>query len=150
MTFDRPVQTSSFTPSQVVSIMGPAGSILGPQTFGSTSIDQAIPAATTASSPGTLDSTLTVNSDDTLQIADITVTLTIASFADSGLTAVLVAPNGDTIPLFSAVGGAGLDFINTVFDDSAQTSITAGTAPFTGTFMPEYSANSTTLTDLQA
>ena len=61
-----------------------------------------------------------------------------------------MAPNGDTIPLFSAVGGAsGLDFVNTVFDDSAPTSITAGTAPFTGTFVPEYSASSTTLTDLQ-
>ena len=148
VTFDRLVQTSSFTASQVVSIIGPAGSILSPQTFSSPSIDQTVPAATGASSPGKLDSTLTIASDDTLQIADITVTLSIASFADSGLTAVLVAPNGDTIPLFSALPGAGQDFINTVFDDSAQNSITAGTAPFTGTFRPEYGASSTTLTDL--
>ncbi len=72
MTFDRPVQTSTFTAGQVVSIQGPKGSVLGPQTFGSTSIDQQIDPATTAG-PGTLDSTLTVNSDITLQIADITV-----------------------------------------------------------------------------
>ena len=77
VTFDRPVQVSSFTPGQVLSIMGPSGLDPGPQTFGSTSIDQKIPAATTAG-PGTLNSTLTVNSDNTLQIADITVTLTIA------------------------------------------------------------------------
>ena len=51
VTFDRPIQTSTFTASQVVSIMGPAGSILGPQTFSSTSVDQAIPAATTAGVP---------------------------------------------------------------------------------------------------
>ena len=82
VTFDRPVQTSTFTASQVVSIEGPEGSVLGPQTFGSTSIDQDINAATTAG-PGTLDSTLTVNSDNTLQIADITVTLTIAASVDS-------------------------------------------------------------------
>ena len=105
VTFDRPIQTSTFTPSQVLSIMGPIGSITGPQTFGSTSVDQSIPAATSAG-PGTLDSTLTVNSDDTLKIADITVSLSIASASDSGLTAVLVAPNGTQIPLFSGLGGS--------------------------------------------
>ena len=152
VTFDRPVQASSFTPSQVLQITGPTGSVLSPQTFGSTSIDQNIPAATTAGA-GTLDSTLTVDSDDTLEIADITVTLTIASPADGELTAILVAPNGDTIPLFSAVGGTSdLGFVNTTFDDSVLTPITAGTAPFTGSFHPEYSAlptGVTTLTDLE-
>ena len=33
VTFDRPINTSSFTPSQVVSIMGPTGAITGPQYF---------------------------------------------------------------------------------------------------------------------
>ncbi len=148
--FDRPIQVSTFTPSQVLSIMGPSGSIIGPQTFAPNSADQAIPTATAAGS-GTLDSSLTINSDNTLQIADLTVSLTIASTSDSSLTAVLVAPDGKTtIPLFSGVGGAsGQNFINTVFDDSAATSITAGTAPFTGSFTPEYTANSATLTSLQ-
>ena len=86
----------------------------------------------------------------TLDIGDITVTLNIGSNSDSALTAVLVAPNGTTIPLFSGVGGAsGKNFINTVFDDSASSSIATGTAPFTGTFKPEYSLNSATLTSLQ-
>ena len=152
VTFDRPVQVSSFTPSQVLSIMGPSGSVLAPQTFGSTSIDQMINAATVAG-PGTLDSTLTIDSNNTLEMADITVTLSIASPADGGLTAVLVAPNGEIVPLFSAVGGtSGLGFVNTVFDDSAPTSITAGKAPFTGSFSPEYpatlSSGETTLTGL--
>ena len=152
VTFDRPQQVSSFTPGQVLSIMGPSGSVLAPQTFGSTSIDQMINAATVAG-PGTLDSTLTIDSNNTLEIADITVTLSIASPADGGLTAVLVAPNGEIVPLFSGVGGnSDLGFVNTVFDDSAPTSITAGKAPFTGSFSPEYpaplSAGETTLTGL--
>jgi subtilisin-like proprotein convertase family protein len=149
VTFDRPIQTSTFTPSQVLSIMGPTGSITGPQTFAPTSVDQMINAATPSGS-GTLDSSLTINSDNTLQIADITVSLNIASRSDSALTAVLVAPNGTTIPLFSGVGGAsGQNFVNTVFDDSAPTAITTGTPPFTGSFKPEYTLNSATLTSLQ-
>ena len=38
--------------------------------------------------------------------------------------------------MFSGVGGSGSNFINTVFDDAAENSITTGTAPFTGTFQP--------------
>ena len=34
------------------------------------------------------------------------------------------------------MGGSGSNFVNTVFDDAALTPITAGTAPFTGTFQP--------------
>jgi subtilisin-like proprotein convertase family protein len=151
VTFDRPIQTSSFDSSQVLSIMGPVGAITGPQTFGSTAVDQAIPAATPAGA-GALDSTVTINSAGTLQIGDITVSLTIATGTalDSSLTAVLVAPNGTTVPLFSGVGGLlGKNFVNTVFDDSAETSIAAGTAPFTGSYQPEYALNSATLTSLQ-
>ena len=33
-------------------------------------------------------------------------------------------------------GGSGDNFTNTVFDDEAATSITAGAAPFTGSFRP--------------
>ena len=38
--------------------------------------------------------------------------------------------------MFSGVGGNGSNFVNTVFDDAAENSITTGTAPFTGTFQP--------------
>ena len=41
------------------------------------------------------------------------------------------------IDLFSDVGGDGNHFINTVLDDEATTAITAGVAPFTGSFIPE-------------
>ena len=86
---------------------------------------------------GRAHSTLSVPSfDGTFKVAQITVELNAAFSPDSGLTAVLIAPNGTKVPLFSGVGGSGANFVNTVFDDSAQTSITAGTAPFTGTFQP--------------
>ena len=138
VTFDRPMQASTFTPSQVLQIMGPAGSISGPQYFPSTSsTGQIIPAATSSTSPGVLNSTLTVPSyDGTFKIADITVELNAAFSPDSDLTAVLIAPDGTQVTLFSGVGGTGSNFVNTVFDDAAENSITTGTAPFTGTFQP--------------
>ena len=149
VTFDRPMQVSTFTPGQVLGIMGPTGSLTAPQDFPSDFIGQAIPAATSAGA-GTLDSTLTVAStDDTFLIQDISVQINAAFPTDSALTAVLVAPDGTKIPLFSGVGGTGANFVNTVFNDSATTSIAAGTAPFTGTFRPEYPLNPTdTLTSL--
>ncbi len=138
VTFDRPMRTSAFTPSQVLQIMGPTGSISGPQYFPSNSTGQIIPAATSSTAPGTLSSTLSIPSyNGTFNIADITVQLSAAFPTDSGLTAVLIAPDGKTqVPLFSGVGGKGSNFVNTVFDDAAENLITTGTAPFTGSFKP--------------
>ena len=98
--------------------MGPAGSVSGPQYFPSTSsTGQIIPAATSSTSPGTLDSTLTIPSyNGTFTIAQITVELNAAFSPDSDLTAVLIAPNGTQVTLFSGVGGTGSNFINTVFE----------------------------------
>ncbi|HEX3446680.1 MAG TPA: hypothetical protein VHS97_00395, partial [Isosphaeraceae bacterium] len=137
VTFDRPMETSSFTPSQVLQIMGPAGAISGPQFFPSTSsTGQIIPAATSAGA-GVLNSTLTIPSfGGTFKAAHIIVDLNAAFSPDSQLTGVLIAPNGTTVTLFSGVGATGANFINTIFDDSAASSITTGTAPFTGTFQP--------------
>src|SRR5262249_2907678 len=79
----------------------------------------------------------------TFKVAKVTVQLNIALQTDLALTAVLIAPDGTQVPLFSDVGGSGADFINTVLDDSAVTNpIAAGSAPFTGTFQPEYPLNS--------
>ena len=43
VTFDRPMQVSSFTPDQVLQIMGPTGAISGPQYFPEDSVDQRFP-----------------------------------------------------------------------------------------------------------
>ena len=137
VTFDRPMQVSTFTPGQVLQIMGPTGSVSGPQYFASDSLGQTIPSATSATVPGTLNSTLTVPSfGGTFKVAKLTVQLNAAFPTDSALTATLIAPDGTKIPLFSDVGGTGSNFVNTIFDDSALTPIASGTAPFTGTFKP--------------
>ena len=136
VTFDRPMQTSTFTPGQVLQIMGPIGSISGPQNYPSDSTLQTIPAATTTS-PGVLNSTLTVPSfDGTFKIANITVQLNAAFPTDSDLTAVLIAPDGTQVPLFSGVGGNGANFINTTFDDAAENSITDRHSSLHRTYRP--------------
>ncbi len=55
---------------------------------------------------------------------------------DADLKIELIAPNGSVITLASGVGGSGNDFKRTRFTNTG-TSITNGTAPFTGTFTPQ-------------
>ena len=137
VTFDRPMEASTFTPDDVLQIMGPTGSISGPQFFSEGSVDQTIPEATSIATPGALSSTLTVpDYNGTFTVGDVTLALDITEQQDSNLSAVLIAPNGTQVALFSNVGGSGQNFTSTVFDDAAETSITNGTAPFTGTFQP--------------
>ena len=50
----------------------------------------------------------------------------------------LVGPDGTRVVLFNRRGGSGNDFANTVFDDEAPNSIWRGTAPFAGSYKPEY------------
>ncbi|HMO37001.1 MAG TPA: proprotein convertase P-domain-containing protein, partial [Gemmatales bacterium] len=49
----------------------------------------------------------------------------------------LVGPNGTIVNLITRRGGSGDNFVNTVLDDQAANPISAGTAPFTGSFRPE-------------
>jgi len=51
----------------------------------------------------------------------------------------LIAPDGTEIILSNQNGDNGQGYTNTVFDDDAPSSITTGTAPFTGSFIPEES-----------
>jgi subtilisin-like proprotein convertase family protein len=136
LTFDRPIQTSTFTPSQVLQITGPAGPVTGPQFYPSSNFGQIIPAANGVG-PGMLDSTLSIPSfDGSFKIAKITVELSAVVPVDAGLTAVLIAPDGTQVPLFAGVGGNNTTFVNTILDDASATSITAGKAPFTGAYRP--------------
>jgi subtilisin-like proprotein convertase family protein len=52
------------------------------------------------------------------------------------LTIQIVAPDGTVKNLSSGIGGGDDDMTNTCFNVNAATSISAGTAPFTGTFIP--------------
>jgi subtilisin-like proprotein convertase family protein len=56
---------------------------------------------------------------------------------DSDIDLTLTSPAGTTLDLTSDNGSAMANFTNTVFIDSAPTSITAGTAPYTGSVPPE-------------
>jgi subtilisin-like proprotein convertase family protein len=84
---------------------------------------------------GTLTSSLGVMTAGTILDLDVKVNITHTNDAD--MDVFLIAPDGTRIELFTDVGGSGDNFTNTVLDDEAATSITAGSAPFTGTYKPE-------------
>ncbi|MEZ4858366.1 MAG: proprotein convertase P-domain-containing protein [Flavobacteriaceae bacterium] len=65
-----------------------------------------------------------------------TVTLDITHTWDGDLTIELVSPTGTSLILSDQNGGSGDNYTGTVFQDGGA-DITAGTAPFTGTFEPE-------------
>jgi subtilisin-like proprotein convertase family protein len=83
----------------------------------------------------TVSSSLTVAS--TASVLDVDVALSLTHTFDGDLVLVLIAPNGARILLANQVGGAGQNYTGTIFDDEAGTSITTGTAPFTGRFRPQ-------------
>src|SRR5882724_8417633 len=103
--------------------------------FDSTDVPKAIPDVSTVES--------IVNvAGITAPIAKVTVSFWVTHTFDADLAISLVGPDGTTVDLTSNNGGGGANFgtscgARTVFDDAAATSITAGTAPFVGTFRPE-------------
>lgn len=74
---------------------------------------------------------------DSVQIGDLDVQLDIQHSRDADLDLHLVSPDGTRVELFTDVGGGGDDFSWTVLDDEAGTAITAGSAPFAGSYRPE-------------
>ncbi|WP_337176243.1 Ig-like domain-containing protein [Paludisphaera sp.] len=138
VTFDRPIRAATFTPADVLRLMGPTGSLTGRQYFQADRGGRAIPAPASATVPGILESTLTVPSyfGSTFVASDLTVTVSATFPTLAGLSLELVSPTGATVPLVAAGGLRGADLTNTVFDDAAARSITNGTAPYTGSFRP--------------
>ncbi len=80
--------------------------------------------------------TSTITIPDDVPISNLRLRLNLSAPKDSNLVAVLVGPDGQVIRLFANVGGNGVNFANTVFDDNAPAAIGAGAAPFSGTFRP--------------
>jgi subtilisin-like proprotein convertase family protein len=70
-------------------------------------------------------------------ITNMSVTFNATHTFDGDLDISLTGPNGSTVDLSSDNGGGNDNYVNTVFSNTASTAITAGTAPFTGTFLPE-------------
>ncbi|HPR65213.1 MAG TPA: proprotein convertase P-domain-containing protein [Thermoanaerobaculia bacterium] len=108
----------------------PSGPGSGSNTYTSTDVPKSI------TDNNTVTSTVTVS--DTNVISDVNVTIiSLTHTYDGDLDIFLIAPNSTRVELTTDNGGTGENFTNTVFDDSAATSITAGAAPFTGSFRPE-------------
>ncbi len=56
---------------------------------------------------------------------------------DGDLNVYLTRPGGTEREVFTAVGGGGDNFVNTLIRDGVPTLISSGSAPFTGVFRPE-------------
>lgn len=82
----------------------------------------------------------------TVSSSGISVTINIAHADDDNLDIYLTAPNGDIIELSTDNGTNSANYTNTVFSDAGATNITAGSAPFTGTYRPEGNLNTTCTT----
>ncbi len=99
-----------------------------------------VPVPITAS--GSISSTIVVTDDFLIQDLDLRLNITHPN--DPDLSAVLIAPNGTEIRLFTGVGITGntlANFTDTVFDDQAPTPIQNGGAPFRGRFNPQEPLN---------
>ncbi|MFT5822002.1 MAG: subtilisin-like proprotein convertase family protein [Crocinitomix sp.] len=102
------------------------------QTF-TTSPGTAIPSNTTISSDITVTGIGVIDCDFGLAEVCIDINHTY----DADLDIFLDDPNGDAYLLTSDNGGSGNNYIVTCFNMTAGTNVTAGTAPFNGSFIPE-------------
>ena len=115
------MQAGTFTARSSVADHGANGLDQRPSVFLRTIlVNQTIPKATTTGQ-GMLSQTLTVpDYNGTFTVADVTVSLNITDANDSNLTAVLIAPDGTPVALFSNVGSSGQNFTSTVLDDASS------------------------------
>ena len=70
-------------------------------------------------------------------IDDLNVKVNIDHGCNSELDVYLTAPDSTQVELFTDVGDSSENFHDTILDSEASQSITEGTAPFTGSFIPE-------------
>ena len=80
---------------------------------------------------------------DTIYIAnegtlvDLIVGLDVTHTYDGDVEIYLISPDGTEIDLCISHGGSGNNFTGTIFNDEADTPISQGVAPFTGSFRPD-------------
>ncbi|MGD9630420.1 MAG: S8 family serine peptidase [Pyrinomonadaceae bacterium] len=87
-----------------------------------------------------------INATNLGVVADVNVGVRLNHTFDGDVTMALISPEGVTVPLVNNRGGSGDNFgtgandcsgTRTILDDAAGTAISAGTAPFAGSFRPE-------------
>ncbi len=101
------------------------------QSYASTDVPKAIPDNT----PAGVTSNLPIAT--TGAVGKVVVHLDVTHTYDSDLVFTLIAPDSTPVTLIDRRGGSGRNFTGTVLDDGATTAISAGVAPFTGSFRPE-------------
>lgn len=74
---------------------------------------------------------------DSRLILDLNVRLNLTHTFTSDLRVSLISPLGNEITLVNRRGGSGDNFVNTVLDDEATSTIANAVAPFTGVFRPD-------------
>lgn len=82
-----------------------------------------------------------INIPDNKVIADINVTVNLFHTFDGDLQIKLVGPDNTEVILSDENGGSGSNYTDTVFDDDASVNISSGSAPFTGSFIPDGDLN---------
>jgi uncharacterized protein YhjY with autotransporter beta-barrel domain/subtilisin-like proprotein convertase family protein len=107
-------------------------STLSAQTIVNVDAGGPIPPAGTA---GTSIFTFTVAGLGT--ITDLDVRIAVSHTFDGDLRFTLASPTATSVILFNRRGGGGDNLQDTLFDDSAAIAISAGVAPFSGSFQPE-------------
>ncbi|HYF63233.1 MAG TPA: proprotein convertase P-domain-containing protein, partial [Herpetosiphonaceae bacterium] len=115
----------------------PTGTPGAVRTFSSTGGAVTIPIGTAAGADVAVGAEKSVTVNQAFAIADVNVTVTITHPFDADIQAHITSPSGQEVELTSDNGGSGANYTNTVFDDNAATPVTAGAAPFTGSFRPE-------------
>ena len=117
---------------------------------------QSVAVNPSASAPGTLVSSRTdlakdISNDfddtqDTLTVGTLPLGATVTGLSvglnithtwNSDMQIYLIGPDGTEIELSTGNGGGGDNYTNTVFSTNATAPITAGTSPFTGSYLPE-------------
>jgi subtilisin-like proprotein convertase family protein len=89
------------------------------------------------STSGNVTYTSIINIPYDFPVTDVNVGLTILHTWASDLDVSLRSPSGTIVELTSDNGGNADNYINTIFDNDASTPIVSGSAPFTGSFIPE-------------
>ena len=70
-------------------------------------------------------------------IGDLDISVDITHSATADLELFLHSPIGTVVDLSVGNGGAGDNYVGTIFDDEAGTAITSGSPPYTGSYQPE-------------
>ncbi len=94
-----------------------------------------VPVTISDGAASTITSTLDIGAG--VSITDLNIQLNISHTWDADLDIKLTSPLGTEVILTSGNGGSSDNYTDTLFDDEAGTSITSGSAPFTGSFAPE-------------